>query len=305
MKIKEELETKHSDFTIKRNEENFEVDLKNFKKEFNTDVKSYKTIKSERKINIKGMPIFTNNTKESIRWSHSGHKIERDIKKEKVKQNYDVKHGIKSECKIVLKKLKIEVKTEDCKEVVHLSDDDEHVMTVNNEFFTPDENSNRNEVNIQIEEEEQIQEYDIQRNSKKQERYKYNIKTKKCIPSSRKCNKIDEKIKRKYLKFISASHSKQKFTICKKLFKNKNTLEEHLKVHIEKCNICNKEFKTKTTLINHQKIHFDIKPFRCEKCNRGFITKHRLKCHEATHNEDNLRYVCEGNSSKKVFVTSY
>ncbi|XP_023239205.1 zinc finger protein 2-like [Centruroides sculpturatus] len=633
MKIKEELETKHSDFTIKRNEENFEVDLKNFKKEFNTDVKSYKTIKLERKINIKGKLISTNNTNESTRWSHSGYKIERDIKKEEEKEYYDVKHGIKSECKVVLRKLKIEVKTEVCNEVVYLSDANEHVMTVNNQSLNPDENFNRNEMNIQTEEEEKIQEYDFQRNSIKQERYKYNIKTKKCVSSSRKCNKIDEKIKRKYFKILFASHSKQKFTcdlckqtftnksilqthlfchigkkpfrcttcnktylwqflfkkhmkehktgnqkeislrnlrlqpsndrkkpsptnskksnikrknvycdicgkrvpygkgrlerhkrihrthacktcgkefkwnymllcherthsedrpfkcdicnksfkwkgqmkrhqethtdgrnyfcqecnksfktkhclithkivhndkfnhtchicnkrfkrsghlkqhmclhsneykyscdicnkyfktklsltlhkvvhnnqfnhtchvcnksfkrsaglklhirthtdeykyscnicnkyfktkhylrnhkvihrdtkkyvcdickkgynfttalakhcltkhenmylcsICKKLFKNKNTLEEHLKVHIEKCNICNKEFKTKTTLINHQKIHFDIKPFRCEKCNRGFINKHRLKCHEATHNEDNLRYVCE------------
>ncbi|XP_023244486.1 uncharacterized protein LOC111642374, partial [Centruroides sculpturatus] len=128
MKIKEELETNYSDFTIERNEEKFEVDFKNFKKEFNTDVKCYKRIKSEPlEINIKGKPIYTHNTNGSTIWSHSGYKIETDIKKEVVEENYDVKHGIKSECKVDLKKLKIEVKIEDCKDV-HLPDDNEQIM---------------------------------------------------------------------------------------------------------------------------------------------------------------------------------
>ncbi|XP_023239749.1 uncharacterized protein LOC111638292 isoform X2 [Centruroides sculpturatus] len=71
-----------------------------------------------------------------------------DIKKE-VKENCDVKHGIKAECKVVLKKLKIEVKPEDYKEVVRLPDDNE--QPVNNEFFTAEVNFNRNEMNIQTE----------------------------------------------------------------------------------------------------------------------------------------------------------
>ncbi|XP_067123180.1 uncharacterized protein PF3D7_1120000-like [Centruroides vittatus] len=149
MKIKEELETKHSDFTVERNEEKFEVDLKNFKKEFNTDVKCYKTIKSEPlEVNIKREPISTNNTNGSTIWSHSDCKINRDIKKE-VKENYDVKHGIKSECKVDLKKVKIELKTEDYKEVVVLPDDDEHVSPVNNEYLTLNENFNKNELKAQ------------------------------------------------------------------------------------------------------------------------------------------------------------
>ncbi|XP_067124367.1 uncharacterized protein [Centruroides vittatus] len=126
MKIKKEFEAKYSDFTIEQNEEKFEVDSKNFKKEFNTDVKCYKTIKSEPlEINIKGKSIFTNNTNGSTIWCHSGYKIEREIKKEEVKENYDVKYGIKSECRVVLKKLKIEVKTEDYKEIVHHPDNEQ------------------------------------------------------------------------------------------------------------------------------------------------------------------------------------
>ncbi|XP_023239754.1 zinc finger protein 224-like [Centruroides sculpturatus] len=266
MKIKQELETKYSDFTIERNEEKFEVDLKNFKKKFNTDVKCYKTIKSEPlQINIKGKPISTNNTNGSTIWSHSGYKIERDIKKEEVKRNCDVKHGIKTECKVVLKKLKFELKTEDCKEVVHLPDDNEQVMPVNNEFFTPDENFNRNEMNIQIEEEEQNQEYDIQQNSEKQKHFKCNIKTKIYVPSTRKRNTIHDIIKRKYFKILFSSYSKQEFTcdLCKKTFTNKRILETHLFCHIRK------------------------KPFRCTTCNKRFCWQFLLRRHIKEHNTGN------------------
>ncbi|XP_023241013.1 zinc finger protein 62-like [Centruroides sculpturatus] len=262
MKIKQELEMKHSDCTTEHNEEKFEVDLKNFKKEFSTDVKCYKTIKSEPlEINIKREPISTHNTNGSSIWSHSGYKIERDIKTEEVEKNYDVKHGIKSECKVVLKKLKIEVKTEDCKEVVYLPDNNEQLMPVNNEFFTPDENFNNNEMNIQIKEEEQIQEYDIPHNSEREKRFKYNIKRNKYVPSSRKCNKIHDKIKMKYFKVMFASHSKQEFTcdLCKKTFTNKRILETHLLCHIRKkpfcCTTCNKKFLWQFLLRRHMKKH--------------------------------------------------
>ncbi|XP_023241014.1 zinc finger protein 708-like [Centruroides sculpturatus] len=317
MKIKKELETKYSDFTIERNGENFEVDLKNFKKEFNTDVKCYKTIKSEPlEININGKQISTSNTNLSTIWSHSGYKVERDIKKE-VKENYDVKHGIKSECKVVLKKLKIEVKTEDHKEIFHLPDDDEHVLYVNNEFFTPNENFNTNEMDIQIEEEKQIQKYDIQHNSKKEQHYNYNIKTKKCVYSSRKCNKIHEKIKRKYFRIIFASHSKEEFTcdLCKQTFTNKRILQTHLFCHIRKkpfrCTICNKKFLWQFLLRRHTKEHKtgnenemshwnlrlqpsenrvnssprNSKIHTCKICGKEFKCEFRLLHHEATHGE--------------------
>ncbi|XP_023241027.1 zinc finger protein 708-like [Centruroides sculpturatus] len=264
MKIKEELETNYSDFTIERIEENFEVDLKNFEKEFNTDVKFYETIKSEPlEINIEGEPIYTNNTNGFTIWTHSDYKVERDIKKE-VTENCDVKHGIKSECKVDLKKLKIEVKTEDCKQVVHVPDDNEQVMPVNNEFCTPDENSNKSEMKIQMEEEEQIQEYFFQHNSQTQQRYKYKMKTKKYVPSNRKCKKLHNKIKRKYFRIMFSSHSKQIFScyFCKLLFANKTIFQTHLFCHIGKkpfrCTTCNKKFLWQFLLLRHMKEHKSV-----------------------------------------------
>ncbi|XP_023212282.1 zinc finger protein 226-like [Centruroides sculpturatus] len=271
MKIKVEPENKYSEFTFNGGDEKFDV-LNNCKKEFNTDNKTFcRRIKSEPlehknlQINIKGKPISTNNTNGSTIWSHSGYKIERDIKKEEVEENYEVKHGIKSECKVDLKKLKIEVKTEDYKEVVHLPDDNEQVMFVNNEFFTPERNSNGNEMNIEIEKEEQIEKRGIQQNSEKEEHFKYNIKTNKYVPSTRKCNTIHDKIKRKYFKIMFASHSKQEFTcdLCKQTFKNKSILQTHLFCHIGK------------------------KPFRCTTCNKKFLWQFLLRRHTKKHKTGN------------------
>ncbi|XP_067124366.1 oocyte zinc finger protein XlCOF6-like [Centruroides vittatus] len=273
MKIKQELETKHSDFTIERNEEKFEVDFKNFKREFNTDVKCYKTIKSEPlEINIKGKPISTNNTNGSTIWSPFGYKIERDIKKEEVKENYDVKRGVKSE----------------------------------------------------FEEEEQIQEHDIQLNSEKQKHLKYNIKTKKYIPSRRKCNKIHDKIKRKYFRVMFASHSKQELTcdLCKQTFRNKRILQTHLFCHIRKkpfrCTTCNKKFLWQFLLRRHMKEHKsgneneisqrnlclqpsgdrvkssprNGKVHACKICGKEFKCEFKLLRHEATHSKD-LPFKCD------------
>ncbi|XP_023232617.1 zinc finger protein 708-like isoform X1 [Centruroides sculpturatus] len=318
MKTKEELETKHSDFTIERNEEKLEVDLNNFKKEFNTDVKCYKTIQSEPlEITIKEKPISGNNTNGLTSWSHSGYKIERDIQEEEVKKNCDVKHGIKSECKVVLEKLNIEIKTEDCKEAV-FPDDNKQVMPVNNEFFTPVENFNRNEMNIQIKEEEQIEEHDIQPNSEKQKHLKYNIKTSKYVPSSRKCNKIYDKIKRKYFSIMFASHSKEKVScnLCKQTFTNNRILETHLFCHIGnkpfRCTTCNKKFLWHFLLRRHVKEHktgnqneishrnLRLQPSGdgvksspkngkvhvCKICGKEFNWKANLLRHKSTHSED-------------------
>ncbi|XP_023239746.1 zinc finger protein 726-like [Centruroides sculpturatus] len=139
-------------------------------------------------------------------------------------------------------------------------------------------------MNIQIEEEEEINEYNIHQNSKIEKRFKYNIKTKSYLSSSRKWNKIYDKIKRKYFKFMFSSDSKQEFTceLCKQTFTNKRILETHLFCHIRK------------------------KPFRCTTCNKKFLWQFLLRRHMVEHktgNENeishmNLRLQLSGNRAK-------
>ncbi|XP_067132816.1 uncharacterized protein [Centruroides vittatus] len=63
----------------------------------------------------------------------------RDCKKEEIKENKrDIKHGIKSECRVVSKRLNFKIKTEDCQRV-YLADQYEDLMPVKNEFFIPTE----------------------------------------------------------------------------------------------------------------------------------------------------------------------
>ncbi|XP_067118940.1 zinc finger protein 28-like isoform X2 [Centruroides vittatus] len=323
MEIKEELDTKDFDFTFEPSKENFV--LKDFKKELNTDDKKFcRRIKSEpleydhendTQTNIYGKSIVTNNTHSFNIWSNSGYKSEEDCKKERIKkESWDTKYGIKSECKVVLRRLNIEVKTEDCK-VVHLRDEYQDVKPVKNEFFTSDEIVNWNETNVQIQEGKQSKEHDIQHNSNREKRYKNNIKKTKYVPSFRKCNQVQKKIKRKYFRVMLASHSKQKFTcyFCKQTFINKEILKTHLFFHIGKkpfgCSTCDQKFSWQFILRRHMKEHntenqieIDNREVRaksppknrkksntgrklpqCDICNKRLWSKYRLERHKKKH----------------------
>ncbi|XP_067118156.1 zinc finger protein 43-like, partial [Centruroides vittatus] len=130
-----------------------------------------------------------------------------------------------------------------------------------------------NPYKIYVEKEEQIEEHDIQLNSEKQKHLKYNIKTKKYILSSRKCNKIHFKIKRKYFRVMFASHSKQELTcdLCKQTFRNKRILQTHLFCHIRK------------------------KPFRCTTCNKKFLWQFLLRRHMKKHKSGNENEISQRN----------
>ncbi|XP_023239757.1 uncharacterized protein LOC111638303, partial [Centruroides sculpturatus] len=192
MEVKEELDTKDFDFTFEPSKENFAVVLKNCKKELKTEDKKFCVrIKSEtleygndNNTEINTYENSRNNTNSSNRWSNSGYNNETDIKKE-VKENCDVKHGIKTECKVDLKKLKIEVKTEDCKDI-HLPADNEQVMPVKKEYFTPNENFNNNELNVKnIKKEEVKENYDKKHGIKSEckvvlKKLKFEVKREDC-----------------------------------------------------------------------------------------------------------------------------
>ncbi|XP_023243759.1 zinc finger protein 62-like [Centruroides sculpturatus] len=330
MKIKIDLKTEHSDFTIERNDRKFEVDLKNFKKEFNTDVKCYKTIKKEPlEVNTYENSISINNTNGSNVWNNSCYNSETDCKKEEIKEeNYNTKY-IKSECKVVLKRLNFKVKTEDCKQV-YLPVQYVDSKAFKNESFIPDRNFNRNDTNVRIKEEEESKEYDIQHNSKAQKQNKCNRKKTKFVLSIRKYNKIQRDIKRKYLRVTRSSHCKQnhKCDLCKQTFVNKEILQAHLNFHIGKkpfcCTTCNQKFSWQFLLRRHRKEHNSEKQseidhcklrlpssssnerkvskskhFRCDICDKLLISKGNLERHNKTHHQ--VSHCCK--ICKKNFQT--
>ncbi|XP_067132815.1 uncharacterized protein [Centruroides vittatus] len=134
MKIKVEPENEYSEFTLNQGDVKFEV-LKNCKSEFNEDNKHFcRRIKSElsehknTQMNLNFYKYLRYSTSCSNCWSNSGYNSEIDCKKEEIKEKKrDIKRGIKSECRVVSKRLNFKIKTEDCQRV-YLADQYEDLM---------------------------------------------------------------------------------------------------------------------------------------------------------------------------------
>ncbi|XP_067123212.1 zinc finger protein 761-like [Centruroides vittatus] len=258
---------KHSDFTYEEREEKFGEVLKEFNAEIKSEPLEYQDDFNVES-NIYGNPISTNDTENSNIWGNFHYKKEIECKKEEIKeQNYDIKHDIKSECKVDLKTLNIKVKTEDCKEAVYLTNDFEHVQVIQkSEFFTSDKKFNTEERKTQINEETQSKQYDIEYNPRRAEHYKIN--SKKFAPSVKTHNRWIAKIKKKYLKMMHASYSKSTYT----------------------CGLCKQTFLKKAIFHAHLFFHIGKKPFRCTSCNRMCSWKFLLQRHIKLHNnEDQIK----------------
>ncbi|XP_067144789.1 zinc finger protein 431-like [Centruroides vittatus] len=163
------------------------------------------------------------------------------------------------------------------------------------------------------EEEEVSEEYDIQHNSKAQKHNKCNANKTKFVPSIRKYNKIQGKIKRKYFRVTRSAHSKQnhKCDLCARTFVNKEILQAHLNFHIGKkpfcCTTCNQKFSWQFLLRRHTKEHntekqseidhtkvgllslsknrkvSKRKPLRCDISDKPHNKKSELEKHNRTH----------------------
>ncbi|XP_067118941.1 zinc finger protein 39-like isoform X1 [Centruroides vittatus] len=241
-----------------------------------------------------------------------------DCRKEEIKKNY----GIKSECRVVLKRLNIKVKSEDCKEVVDLPDEYGHLkLTEKNKSVTSEKRFNRNGRKIEIKEKEQSEEPDIRHNPKRAKHNKYKINRKRFSFSIRKFKKIQRNIKKKYFKVMYTSLSKEDFTcnLCTQTFINYKVLRVHLLFHIGKkpfhCTTCDQKFSWEFILRRHMKEHkneiqieinnreFDLqssskyllepveqwKPFECDICGKRVMSLSRLEMHHKTHSS----YICK------------
>lgn len=79
-----------------------------------------------------------------------------------------------------------------------------------------------------------------------------------------------------------------KCTTCKKAFKSRAHLKEHLAVHTSLrshlCHICGASFKTRAVQKKHQQnIHFNPGSFKCNTCPKSFNTKSALQKHVQHH----------------------
>ncbi|XP_023239219.1 zinc finger protein 43-like isoform X1 [Centruroides sculpturatus] len=262
-------------------------------------------------------------TESSNIWNNSGCNSE-DYKKEETDRNYDAKYLIKSECRVVLKRLNIKVEIEDGKEVILLPDEYKHLNLIKKiNFFIPNKTFNRNKVNVQINKDEQNKEHHI---SKRTKHYKDETNRKRFCFSVKNLNKIQWNIKKKYFKIMCAFHFKEKFTcnLCTQPFTNYKVLRAHLFFHIGnkpfQCTTCNQMFYWEFVLRRHNKEHYNkmqmlqkslearnirifekttspkffikpveqSKPFECEICGKRIISQSQLKKHYKTHSS----YIC-------------
>ncbi|XP_028171072.1 gastrula zinc finger protein XlCGF26.1-like [Ostrinia furnacalis] len=69
---------------------------------------------------------------------------------------------------------------------------------------------------------------------------------------------------------------------CGEVVIGRRKVTKHLQMHTRsplQCDICKKMYKSKGTLIEHLKHHSDVKPFTCEKCAASFYSQVSLYAH--------------------------
>ena len=90
--------------------------------------------------------------------------------------------------------------------------------------------------------------------------------------------------------------------ICKRKFKQKGHLKEHMDTHAAikpyTCNLCMKGFNRKRELIAHQKRHTDDSPNECKLCNKSFSRVSGLN-----HHMRNIHNIVDDSRNSKSYST--
>ena len=96
-------------------------------------------------------------------------------------------------------------------------------------------------------------------------------------------------------KITHGSDHPYKCDVCNKGFYRTDHLKLHQETHqpVVKFDQCDKTFTMKQSLENHMKLHLDIRPFKCKECGKSYTRKKYLTAHVKTHSG--------GNSNKCVF----
>ncbi|XP_063391363.1 putative zinc finger protein 66 [Cydia fagiglandana] len=83
---------------------------------------------------------------------------------------------------------------------------------------------------------------------------------------------------------------------CGKTFYSKGTLTSHIMSHDQIrphiCRICNKSFLFPNMLRRHVQMHSGVKPYSCEQCGRCFRLQYQLNAHKIIHT-DAMPHVCQ------------
>ncbi|KAH3836355.1 zinc finger protein 624-like [Dreissena polymorpha] len=94
---------------------------------------------------------------------------------------------------------------------------------------------------------------------------------------------------------------------CSRSFTSKYNLDAHQKSeHFGSretflCQLCGKKFTTKNTMLQHMNIHLGLRPFSCKSCGKSFTHESVLRDHQLSHTNTKL-FICNYPDCAKTFT---
>ncbi|XP_035790374.1 zinc finger protein 570-like [Anopheles albimanus] len=98
---------------------------------------------------------------------------------------------------------------------------------------------------------------------------------------------------------------------CNKIYRGRNTLKKHLKIHFQlknyNCTFCSRAFTDRTSLRVHEIRHTTIKAFKCDQCDKSYFSSSELKQHcNMKHGDKNYECnICSTRYSAKAILEDH